>query len=157
MQLIKTLFALALITTFTACGNNAQKKPELPKLEKTEKPSEVMQSIRMIHWDLTDFTYQNKETAAIASEKKKPYLILRDGKASGFAGCNNFIGKYEEGKDGTIRFIGVQAPRQTCKDYALQEMYYLDLLNNATAYEVSEDGKLMKIKSLKGELRFKRQ
>lgn len=151
MKLSKVLLFFALVTLFGAC-NNKPSQPKMPTLEKVTATSETMNNIQMVRWNLADYSYKGVDKAAGGT--KAPYLILRDGKASGFAGCNNFVGKYEEGTNNTIRFIDIKVPQRTCKDFSLQEASYTALLNTATAYEVSETGKKMTIKCLQGELRF---
>lgn len=154
MKLSRILFALIFAFLLTSCGNNHPAQPKLPKLSKVETASETMKNIRMVKWELSSFTLKDLNKAAISDGKKVPYLILRDGRASGFAGCNNFVGKYEEGVNNTIRFIDVQSPSRSCKNYAAQESSFINLLKTATSYEISETGKQMTIKSLMGELKF---
>ncbi len=153
MKLSNVLFTLALTFFLIACGNKRPAQPKLPKLNKIEAASETMKNIQMTRWDLESYSYKNLDKAAVPG-KRKAYLILRDGRASGYAGCNNFVGKYEEGADHTIRFIDVQVPQKMCKDYALQESNFITLLKTATSYSISESGKNMTVKCLSGELKF---
>jgi heat shock protein HslJ len=72
---------------------------------------------------------------SLPSGGKRPYFALsKDGKIAGFAGCNQFSGRYDAGKDGHFDFSNLVATRMACPELKL-EGKLLETLESADRYE----------------------
>lgn len=152
----KILFFLAIALSFAACSDSKSKTDDTTvaakKMVELSNPSEVMTAIRMQKWELLDYQFNGKGT--LVQLEKKPYLIFRDGRASGFAGCNSFSGDYVEGEGMALNFKAINITRKACKEGTGDEIKFTDLLQNASEYSLSDDKTKLKIISTNGALNF---
>lgn len=154
----KILFFLAITLSFTACSDSKPKKSDeatavvIKKMVELSSPSEAMTAIRMQKWALLDYQFNGKGT--LVQLEKKPYLIFRDGRASGFAGCNSFSGEYVEGEDMALNFKPINITKKACEKGYGDEVKFIDLLQNASEYSLSDENTKLKIISTNGVLNF---
>lgn len=146
---------LALGFFLVSCGDSSKKEekqePEISKeITPLAEPSAEMASIQMQKWEVTDLIYDD-DGMGIALEKK-PYLIFRDGRASGFAGCNSMVGEYVEGENYGLNFNNMASTKKMCPEAAVTETRLLELLEGAYSYELNSDKTKLKIKSVKGQI-----
>jgi heat shock protein HslJ len=153
---LRNILFLALTITFAACGGNSSDKkngnPDAPREEVSSlsTPSEDMTSIQMQKWEISDFIYN--DNGSNINTEKKPYLIFREGRASGFLGCNSFVGEYIEGANTGLNFNNIGLTKKRCKEGFLEEARVVELLNGANSYSLNEDKTRLTIKSTKGEI-----
>ena len=153
---LRNILFLALTITFAACGgNNSEKKNKSTDLPREEisaltTPSEDMTNMQMQKWEISDFIYN--DNGSNFDLEKKPYLIFRDGRASGFLGCNSFVGEYIEGANTGLNFNNIGLTKKRCKEGSLEEAKVVELLNGANSYSLNEDKTRLTIKSTKGEI-----
>ncbi len=59
------------------------------------------------------------------------------GRVAGFAGCNDFTGKYQTGSDGSIQISELKAGRKTCDQPIMnQEQAFLTTLDKVTSFQI---------------------
>lgn len=158
---LRNILFLALIITFAACGgNNTDKKngnADVPREEVSplSTPSEDMTIMQMQKWEISDYIYKGDGTNIVL--EKMPYLIFREGRASGFLGCNSFVGEYVEGADAGLNINNIGSTKKHCQESVLIEARVSELLNGATSYSLNEDKNKLTIKSTKGEIHLQLQ
>lgn len=149
------LFTLAIALLFTACGDGSKAKtattPVPKEVTEISAPSAIMTSIRMQKWELVD--YQYKGTGTLVQVEKKPYVIFRDGRVSGFGGCNVFSGKYVEGASMGLN-LTVNINAGSCENGAGEEAKFISILGNIAEYSLSEDKSKLKLTGTAGVLNF---
>lgn len=155
MMNFRILLFSGLLLGLISCG---EKKPETASnLSETpveiipvDEPSADMAAMQMQKWEITDLIYDNDGIGVFL--EKKPYIIFREGRASGFAGCNSFMGKYIEGENNGIDIQGVAGTKKMCPEGNRVETRLLELLESAYGYELNENKTKLKIKSPKGQI-----
>ncbi|HSA61622.1 MAG TPA: META domain-containing protein, partial [Nitrospiraceae bacterium] len=72
---------------------------------------------------------------AIATGEREPHLMLVPGenKLRGFAGCNQFQGRYDV-RDSSLRFTGVATTRKFCEGAMDQEQEFLRVLEGTASH-----------------------
>ena len=95
-------------------------------------PSEQI-AIRGTEWSLVELN-----GTAVSAPGRRPTLVLADsgGRASGFAGCNQFSATYDLTND-TIKITGVAMTYMFCVDAMELERNYLAALESARAYRLT--------------------
>ncbi|NOX61104.1 MAG: META domain-containing protein [Chloroflexi bacterium] len=83
-------------------------------------------------------------------------ILFVRGKATGFAGCNEFRANYQTASDGSIRITDIQAGRQVCEQPIMeQEQTFLDALAEVVSFEVlGSQGKQLTLTAPTGLLQF---
>lgn len=152
---LKSFLFLLIVLSITACGGNSNEKKDAVKntpdaVTPLSEPSEAMVGIQMQKWEVTDMIY-NSVGMGIALEKK-PYLIFRAGRISGFAGCNSFVGEYVEGKNSGLNFRNIGSTKKMCPEAGKEEAVFIDLLTGANSYSLNSDHSKLKIISQLGEI-----
>ena len=67
---------------------------------------------------------------------KPPTLEIKEGRLSGFDGCNRYMGKIEESAPGQVAVGPLAGTRMACPEPAMQlEQRFLDALGKATRYD----------------------
>lgn len=157
MNFKTTLFLVLALGLFSCNENNSGNEGEPAENIPTEvtpiaQPSATMETMQMQKWEVSDLIYEG-DGIDVALEKK-PYLIFRDGRASGFAGCNSFVGKYVEGENLGINFKDIASTKKSCSEGNIIENRYLELLRSATTYTLNSDQTNLTVKSSLGEIHF---
>ncbi len=147
------LFALGIC--FTSCNEspkNGDQNEETPTVEITpvSTPSADMAEMQLQKWEVTDMIFDN-DGIGVALDKK-PYLIFRDGRASGFAGCNSFVGEYVEGENNGLNFNNLGSTKKACPEGAKVEDRFLKLMETAHSFELNANKNKLKIKSANGQI-----
>ena len=72
-----------------------------------------------------------------AADQREPHLILvpAENKLRGFAGCNQFLGRYEVNEN-SVRFTSVATTRKYCEGAMDQEQEFLRALETTTSYKI---------------------
>jgi heat shock protein HslJ len=153
----KILLFLAFGLCMVSCEENKQKAADTQsdqpvEITPLEEPSADMLAMQMQKWELTEMTFE-KENIDISVEKM-PYLIFREGRASGFAGCNSFVGEYIEGKNNGLNLNKLASTKKMCPDVEKTEFKLLQLLEGTQSYELNNDKTKLKILSTKGQINF---
>ncbi len=73
----------------------------------------------------------------MAADQREPHLMLvpAENKLRGFAGCNQFLGRYEV-KENSVRFTGVATTRKYCEGAMDQEQEFLRVLEATASYKI---------------------
>lgn len=124
--------ALILFGFMVSCGpGKTQKSKDLSKGDTL--------SIFDKEWHLDQINGQNIQYAN--EQGKWPSLTLSkdDGGAFGFAGCNNFMGKFETGADDALQFSKMASTRMACPDRSFNEHEYLSNLDKVRSYSIDEE------------------
>lgn len=79
------------------------------------------------------------ERIEIPEGAERPFLQLRDGQASGYAGCNRFFGRYTLSDD-SLRFEGIAATRMYCPERMTVEDAFMSVLDQVDGYELKKGG-----------------
>lgn len=74
---------------------------------------------------------------AVEGGQREPHLMLVPGenKLRGFAGCNQFLGRYDV-KENSLRFTGVAATRKFCEGVMAQEQDFLSALEGTVSHKI---------------------
>lgn len=147
------LFALGFcLISCSESSKNGDQNEETPPVEITpvSTPSEEMTFMQLQKWEVTDMIFDN-DGIGVAQEKK-PYLIFRDGRASGFAGCNSFVGEYVEGENLGLNFNNLGYTKKACPEAARVEDRFLKLMETANSFELNANKDKLKIKSTNGQI-----
>ncbi|KAA3638581.1 MAG: META domain-containing protein [Bacteroidetes bacterium] len=152
---IRTFILFALGICLFSCGDsskNGDQTEETPSVEITpvSTPSEDMTFMQLQKWEVTDMIFDN-DGLGVALDKK-PYLIFRDGRASGFAGCNSFVGEYVEGENNGLNFNNLGYTKKACPEAARIEDRFLKLMETAQSFELNANKDKLKIKSTNGQI-----
>jgi heat shock protein HslJ len=97
-------------------------------------------------WFLFSLIVDGKEYAV--PEQKMNLQFGEGNQANGLAGCNNFGGNYQAGKDGSINFDKLNSTKMACEGVMEQENAYLQALSQVKLYHF-DNGKLI-LSSLDG-------
>ncbi|WP_010420820.1 copper resistance protein NlpE N-terminal domain-containing protein [Anaerophaga thermohalophila] len=103
--------------------------------------------IQNIQGQLTGRIWQLEELIMLPDEKvktvEKEKIFLEfsseEKKISGFAGCNNFFGKYEIPEEGKITLSLLGSTKKFCSETMEIETLFMDMLNNCKHYTLSQD------------------
>ncbi len=73
----------------------------------------------------------------MAADQREPHLMLvpAENKLRGFAGCNQFMGRYEV-KENSVRFTGVATTRKFCEGAMDQEQEFLRALEATASFQI---------------------
>jgi len=124
---------------------NRNGKPTNPKNEKeylllpvlTDTESILPNKLTVPKWQLTQLSH-----GAIESFNSSiPYIHFDTEKEQihGFAGCNNFFGKYETENAGEIHFLQISATKKFCSESMDLETRFLEMLNNCRHFKFRKD------------------
>ncbi len=116
--------------------------------ESNDSSKEDTLSIFDKEWHLDQI---NGRSIQYANEQGKwPSLTLskEDGGAFGFAGCNNFMGKFEAGADHALQFSKMASTRMACPNLSFNENEYLRILDEVRSYVI--DRGILTLKNEKG-------
>ena len=92
------------------------------------------------YWQLTEL---NGKAVAVKEGGRVPHLILKDDRAIGNGGCNNFSGSYELNEaTGRIRFSKVAATQMACLEDTYEGEFFR-VLNEADNF--STDGRTLSL------------
>lgn len=92
------------------------------------------------HASLTNTYWRPVEFAGkpvVEENQRELHLMLVPGenKLRGFAGCNQFLGRYDV-KDNSLRFTGVATTRKFCEGVMDQEQAFLRLLEGTASHKI---------------------
>lgn len=90
-------------------------------------------SLENTHWKLIALS---SLASGIPSLPKDAFLELKDGKLSGFSGCNNYFGSFIVSGN-TIHFAGVAMTKMYCKEAMEVENGLAQSLNNADQFRIN--------------------
>ena len=78
-----------------------------------------------------------RKPPTVAADQREPHLMLVPGenKLRGFAGCNQFMGRYEV-KENSVSFTGVATTRKYCEGAMDQEQEFLRALEATASYKI---------------------
>jgi heat shock protein HslJ len=111
-----------------------------------------MVALQMQKWEVSGMTYGQEEIEITL--EKMPYLIFREGRATGYSGCNSFVGDYIEGKNNRIKLNKLASTKKMCPDADKTESRLLQLLEGAQSFELNSNKNNLKIISTKGSINF---
>lgn len=114
-------FSLATLGLFlTACG-------ELPTDTDAHTQGATTMSLAGSEWTPED----------MIGDENPPFIQFRaQGQLSGFAGCNNMTGSYEQEED-ALRFGPIATTRKMCANGMETETYLLQALNDTVLADIS--------------------
>ena len=87
------------------------------------------------HWKLIEL---HSLPGSLPSLTKEAFLLLKDGKLTGFSGCNNFFGTYSFSGN-TIHFSGIGMTKMYCKDAMEVENGLSQALTNADQFRINSN------------------
>lgn len=82
------------------------------------------------HWDLVELG------GTKVGEDRRPNIVFSEAEVSGFAGCNQFQGSFEQERE-TLEFGPVASTRMYCEESADLETRYLAMLERTTRFTVA--------------------
>ena len=84
----------------------------------------------------TQWTLVELDGEPLPDGVKPPILEIKEGRLSGFDGCNRYMGKIEESTPGQVAVGPLAGTRMACPEPAMQlEQRFLDALGKATRYD----------------------
>lgn len=104
-------------------------------------PGETCARQAFSHASLTNTYWRPVELAGkpvvVEDNQRELHLMLVPGenKLRGFAGCNQFLGRYDL-KDNSLRFTGVATTRKFCEGVMGQEQAFLRLLEGTASHKI---------------------
>ncbi|MFA6225689.1 MAG: META domain-containing protein [Methanoregula sp.] len=106
------------------------------------------------NWVVTRMGIQD-DSAVINPTTQITLVFMADGTVSGNGGCNNYNGPFTLNGQTTTLGKGISigplvSTKKFCQDYSNQESTYLNILQNATAYNV--DGNQLSITATTGDV-----
>jgi heat shock protein HslJ len=84
------------------------------------------------HWDLIELA------GAKVGEENRPNVVFTDEGVSGFTGCNQFQGGFEQERD-TLKFGPLASTRMFCEASADLETNFMAMLGNTTRFKLTRD------------------
>lgn len=94
------------------------------------------ENIMETSWKL--ITLNGKAVSSNLEQQKDINFVLRkDGKVTGFTGCNNFNGTYTLEEGNRIRFSKMAATRMACPDILVKEFEFLEIFELADNYTIT--------------------
>ncbi len=95
-------------------------------------------------WKLT--TLEGKEVTASPNQQEDIHFVLRkDGKVTGYTGCNIFNGTYTLEKGNRIRFSKMASTRMACGDEAIKEFDFLQIFELADNYTINNNTLMLNV------------
>ncbi|WP_317137323.1 META domain-containing protein [Methanochimaera problematica] len=88
-------------------------------------------------WHLRSYTSKG-ENMTVVSESPLTAVFGSDGSLSGYAGCNNYNGNWEE-KDEVLTIGPLISTKMYCEDTMEQETLFLEILQNSMEYMIEGD------------------
>jgi copper homeostasis protein (lipoprotein) len=91
-------------------------------------------SLTNTYWRPVEFA---EKPVVVEDNQREPHLMLVPGenKLRGFAGCNQFLGRYDV-KDSGLRFTGVATTRKFCEGVMEQEQAFLSALEGTASHRI---------------------
>lgn len=134
------LFSVLLGFSVLIMGCNVNNKPSEVALDKTEKPTPISDaSITETYWKLTHL--EGKPIKMSSEQEREIHFLLKEkeGRVTGFAGCNTLNGIYELQDGNRIRFSELGVTMMACPDLAVNEQDVLNVFNLADNYTIHGD------------------
>ena len=143
----KIIFLLLVFSiSFASCNDTSKPEKSEDNKNMKQKNIEVNKTNSMFintTWLLESI---NGEKVVYPADYKQNFIIFTSEaegfKFSGFAGCNNILGKYDVGDHGEIGIENVASTRKMCSFMEL-ENNYIKMLKEITSYKI--DGHLMTV------------
>ena len=134
--------ALALATLFVMSCHSGRMKSKKDSVARQAEQTEISMDktgITEKYWKL--IRLEGREVTIAKNQEREIYFTLKtaDSLVTGFAGCNQFNGKYTLEKGNRIRFSPLATTMKACPDVAVNEPAILDVFNLADNYTVNGD------------------
>ena len=132
------IFTLFILTVLSSCAQRAQKlQTDTPATEISIPENE--NPIVNKYWKL--ISLQGKAIQMAENQEREQYFILRsDGTLTGFAGCNQFHGRFELRDGDRIRFNkNLATTRKACPNGDIDENDFLNVFKVTDNYSINGD------------------
>ena len=138
---VKSIFLTLATLSVMGChsGRMKSKKDSVASQAKQTEISMDKTSITEKHWKLVRL--EGREITMAKNQEREIYFTLKtaDSLVTGFAGCNQFNGKYTLGKGNRIRFSPLATTMKACPDVAVNEQELFEVFELTDNYTVNGD------------------
>jgi len=112
--------------------------------------SQLPTSLETTSWQWIDWTQGNTTQRPLAQAPIT--LIFKEGKVSGFGGCNNYFSSYQVDGDRLTLAESFGRTFKACGDLSEQEDQFLERLGQVESYQINPDGELYLFYRQNGEI-----
>lgn len=126
MQKISFFLAamMALLLVAAACESPETQTPDAATLQQSEPETVTAEVLAETHWLLVNLFGEEFELTMEGTRQPGITFDAEEGRAYGFAGCNQFTGGFAIEAGGSLRFTQMAATKMYCPDMAVEDRYF---------------------------------